>query len=278
MFFETLSRTREGLCAVVFDASDRLQHMFWRYMDKNHPSPLEGKEFESVIPEMYQRMDRLVGEVRAQLSPHDTLIVLSDHGFSSFRRGINLNRWLEEQGLLKLRPDGREQDYFRGVRWEETRAFACGLSGIYLNRRGRERLGTVTDDEVTALKQRLIQELEQIVDPLTGERAIRRVYDTAAEYRGLYADEAPDLIVGYAPGYRVSWESVTGKVEPTVFSDNVKAWSGDHHVDPGAVPGILLSNRKITTDQPHIMDLAPSILSLFDVPVPRYMEGKSVLA
>jgi predicted AlkP superfamily phosphohydrolase/phosphomutase len=277
MFFETLSRTRDGVCATVFDASDRLQHMFWRYLDPAHPSPREGKEFGAVIPEMYQKMDRLVGEVRKQLNPDDTLIVMSDHGFSSFRRGINLNRWLELQGLLSLKDSNRDADYFRGVTWENTRAFACGLSGIYLNRRGREFQGVVQDQEVQGLKQRISTALTELVDPVTGERPIRAVYDSAAVYRGLYAEEAPDLIVGYAPGYRVSWESVTGKVEPEVFSDNIKAWSGDHHVDPSLVPGVLFCNRKIQAPNPHIIDLAPSILNLFDVPAPRHMEGKVIL-
>jgi predicted AlkP superfamily phosphohydrolase/phosphomutase len=103
------------------------------------------------------------------------------------------------------------------------------------------------------------------------------VHDSATAYRGLYAQEAPDLIVGYHPGYRVSWDSITGTVEAEVFSDNLKAWSGDHHVDPELVPGILFSNKKVTKAKPHITDLAPTVLSLFAIKPPPYMEGEAIL-
>lgn len=278
MFFEALDRTREGVCACVFDASDRIQHMFWRYLDPLHPSPREDARFDDVIPEMYRKMDALVGKTRARLRDGDVLIVLSDHGFASFRRGVNLNTWLLQNGYMVLK-EGKAAggDYFRDVEWSRTRAFAVGLSGLYVNQKGRESQGIVPPAEAASLKQEIARKLEQLIDPTTTSRAIRKVYDTAQEYRGLYSAEAPDLIVGYEPGYRVSWESITGAAEAEVFSDNRKAWSGDHHVDPEAVPGILLSNRKITAAAPHIRDLAPTILDLFAVPVPSYMEGKVII-
>ena len=99
MFFEALSKTREGLCACVFDASDRIQHMFWRYLDDRHPAPLEDKErFGDTIREMYIKMDELIGQARQRLTPKDYLFVLSDHGFASFRRCVNLNTWLKQNG------------------------------------------------------------------------------------------------------------------------------------------------------------------------------------
>jgi predicted AlkP superfamily phosphohydrolase/phosphomutase len=279
MFFEALSKTREGLCACVFDASDRIQHMFWRYIDDRHPSPLEDKEkFGDTIRQMYIKMDQLIGQARERLNPDDHLFVLSDHGFASFRRCVNLNTWLKQNGYLYLK-DNKEvgADYFQDVDWTRTKAFAVGLSGIYLNRKGREANGIVEQHEVATLKQQIIQGLEQLTDPENGESAIKRVYDSQASYRGLYKDEAPDLIVGYHPGYRVSWDSITGTIEKDLFSDNLKAWSGDHHVDPELVPGVLFTNKKLTKSSPHITDLAPTVLSLFGVNPPRYMEGEVVV-
>jgi predicted AlkP superfamily phosphohydrolase/phosphomutase len=277
MFFETLARTPEGVCACVFDASDRIQHMFWRYIDPKHPSPREHERFESVIPDMYRNMDQLIGRVVAKLKPEDLLIVLSDHGFSSFRRGLNLNTWLEQNGYLVLKPSGRTgADYFQDVDWSKTRAFGCGLTGIYINQKDRERTGIVDVADSEALLNKIISELEPILDPQDGARAIRKIYQSKKVYKGLYTDEAPDLIIGYEPGYRVSWDSVTGVIEEHVFSDNTKAWSGDHQVDPTLIPGVLFSNRPISSDSPHIVDMAPSILNTFAVPVPRYMEGKVV--
>lgn len=278
MFFEVLERTREGVCACVFDASDRIQHMFWRYMDDKHPSPRESDAFKDAIPQMYERMDRLVGRVLERISPNDALIVLSDHGFSSFRRGVNLNTWLWKHGYLALKNDTRTgADYFQDIDWSRTKAFACGLSGIYLNRVGREQCGIVAPDEVGPLKEEIARKLEAIIDPQDNSKAILKMYDTSQTYSGLYAEEAPDLIVGYAPGYRVSWESVTGLVEEEVFSDNIKAWSGDHHIDPKEIPGIFFSNRKLHKERPHIIDMAPTILDLFGVKPPRHMEGAPVL-
>lgn len=278
MFLQSLQRVREGLCVGVFDASDRIQHMFWRYIDPKHRSPLEGAEFADTIPKMYQRMDQLVGQVRSEVKPNDVLFVISDHGFSSFRRCINLNTWLMQQGLLTLKPGAKAgRDYFRDVDWSKTKAFAVGLSGLYINKQGRERFGIVDEREYLQLKQLIATKLEELRDPLDQEVCIRKVYDTAKIYKGLYTEEAPDMIVGYAPGYRVSWDSVTGGIESEIFSDNMKAWSGDHHIDPKEVPGIFFCNRKIKRENPHITDLAPSVLDLFSVPIPRYMEGSALI-
>ena len=279
MFFETLKRTREGVCICVFDASDRIQHMFWRYIDPKHPSPTEDRErFGSVIPEMYQRMDSLVGETLAALGPNDVLMVLSDHGFSSFRRCINLNTWLYENGFLALKVESpKGLDYLQEVDWSRTKAFALGLSGIYINKKGRERFGILSDDEAEKVKAEIVSQLTGLKDPADGSIAIKKVYDTRKAYKGLYTTEAPDLIVGYNPGYRVSWDSITGTVEAELFSDNVKAWSGDHHIDPNEVPGIFLVNRPLTTDAPHIIDIAPTTLDLFGIKPPSYMEGRVVV-
>lgn len=279
MFFETLKRTREGVCICVFDASDRIQHMFWRYIDPKHPSPIENRaEFEHVIPEMYQRMDTLVGETLAALGPNDVLMVLSDHGFSSFRRCININTWLYENGYLALKTDSPQgRDYLQEVDWSKTKAFALGLSGIYTNKRGRERFGILSDEESESVKAEIISKLTGLKDPQDGAEAIKTVYDTRKAYRGLYTTEAPDLIVGYNPGYRVSWDSITGTVEPQLFSDNLKAWSGDHHIDPKEVPGIFFVNAPLKTDAPNIIDIAPTTLDLFGIKPPGYMEGRVVV-
>jgi len=279
MFFDALERTREGLCICVFDASDRIQHMFWRYLDERHPSPLEDRaKFGSTIREMYKKMDDLIGRVQKKLKSNDHLIILSDHGFASFRRCINLNTWLMKEGYLHLK-DGKTAgaDYLQDVDWSKTKAFAIGLTGIYINRIGRESKGIVNDAEAEKIKLEISRKLEQLKDPADGAPTVRKVHDAATSYKGLYTDEAPDLIVGYHPGFRVSWDSITGTVEPEIFSDNLKAWSGDHHVDPELIPGILFSNKKVKKDAPHITDIAPTVLDLFAVKKPAYMEGEVII-
>ena len=97
----------------VFDATDRIQHMFWRDIDPAHPAG-RGREqapHRDAIRELYRHNDALVGRVRQQLRDGDVLMVISDHGFSSFRRGVNLNQWLLREGYLMLKPgtDGRSR-------------------------------------------------------------------------------------------------------------------------------------------------------------------------
>jgi hypothetical protein len=89
---------------------------------------------------------------------------------------------------------------------------------------------------------------------------------------------APDLIVCYNKGYRASWDCAQGIVTTAVFEDNEKAWSGDHCLDPALVPGVLFTSFETNSDKPNIIDIAPSVLALLGVEIPRYIEGKSIIA
>ena len=103
---------------------------------------------------------------------------------------------------------------------------------------------------------------------------MREAFSSADIYRGPYTRDAPDLIVGYERGYRVSWDSVIGRIADAIVLDNPKAWAADHCIHPDEVPGVLFCSHKIGTERPWIGDIAPTILRLLGVPVPRYMDGK----
>jgi predicted AlkP superfamily phosphohydrolase/phosphomutase len=278
MFFDGLDKVKRGVCVCVFDGTDRMQHMFWRYLDKQHPArPSEvPAKHQHVIEDLYRRMDNLVGRTVARCRDKDTLLlVISDHGFNTFRRGIDLNRWLEENGYLKVDDAQRHKEHLAGVDWSQTRAFAIGLTGIFLNIKDKYSKGIVTAGcEADELREEIAQRLATLIDPESGSRAIKRVYQATKVYRGPYKDQAPDLIVGYERGYRVSWDAAIGRTTERVFHPNTKAWSGDHCVDPSVVPGVLFSNRPIETENPRLLDLGPTVLDLFGVPVPDYMDGK----
>jgi predicted AlkP superfamily phosphohydrolase/phosphomutase len=277
MFFDGLEKCPEGFCVCVFDGTDRMQHMFWRYLDESHPArpPQVPAAFTTAIEDLYGRMDALVGRTMTRCDREDTLlIVLSDHGFNTFRRCIDLNRWLEENGYLVVDEDRRNKDYLAGVDWSRTRAFAIGLTGIFINQVGRFDRGIVKPEESAALRDEIAAKLRELVDPQTAARAFQSVYQAAKAYRGPYKENAPDLIVGYAGGYRVSWDAAVGRTSTQVFSDNKKAWSGDHCVDPSVVPGVLFSNHAIESENPRLLDIAPTVLDLFGCPVPDYMDGR----
>ncbi|MBL8848187.1 MAG: alkaline phosphatase family protein, partial [Planctomycetaceae bacterium] len=277
MFFDGLEKVPEGLCVCVFDGTDRMQHMFWRYLDDQHPArPADvPATMAGVIEDLYVRMDDLVGRTVAACNGSDTLLmVLSDHGFNTFRRGVDLNRWLEERGFLVVDDARRGEEHLSGIDWVKTRAFAIGLTGIFLNLKGKFSQGCVEPDDAEALRTEIAQQLKSLVDPQSGASAIKSVYKAAKAYRGPYKDQAPDLIVGYASGYRVSWDAAVGRTSRAVFHDNTKAWSGDHCVDPSVVPGVLFCNHAIHSEQPRLLDIAPTVLDLFGVPVPEHMDGR----
>jgi predicted AlkP superfamily phosphohydrolase/phosphomutase len=278
MLFDALDKTRQGLCTCVFDTTDRVQHMFWRYLEQDHPAArgVPQSERREVIQDLYQRMDRLVGRVMEKIDEDTLLMVISDHGFKSFARGMNLNGWLHQNGYLALK-EGKtvSGDWFEDVDWARTRAYTMGLNGLYLNLKGREKHGIVEPDEAAALSEELKQELSGLRDPDSGEIGITGVFITRNIYRGPYAENAPDLLVGYGAGYRASWDSVMGKVTAQVFEDNVKAWSGDHCIDPRLVPGVLFSSHKFIVEKPAIVDVAPTILKLFGLPLPTHFDGEA---
>ncbi|HWE37388.1 MAG TPA: alkaline phosphatase family protein [Isosphaeraceae bacterium] len=280
MWFDALERVPRGLVCCVFDGTDRLQHTFWRDIDERHPARPDEATVNSrhVIEDLYRRMDDLVGRTVAKCRDQDDLLmVISDHGFGPFRTGVDLNRWLEENGYLVVDDARRHEEHLAGVDWSRTRAFAIGLSGIYINIKDKYSQGIVEPgEEADELREEIKQRLEALVDPADGAGAVKRVYIASRFYKGPYKDNGPDLIPGYQRGYRVSWETAIGKTTEGVFHPNAKAWSGDHCVDPSLVPGILFCNRPIANENPRLMDLAPTVLSLFGAKVPDYMDGKAL--
>jgi predicted AlkP superfamily phosphohydrolase/phosphomutase len=278
MYFSALEKTRRGVVACVFDTTDRVQHMFYRYLDPASGAAMDGR-FSGTVERLYRDMDRLLGDTLKYLDKDCALFVLSDHGFCAFRRGVNLNAWLKREGYLAL-ADGRDEsgEYFEGIDWDRTQAYTFGLGGVYLNLRGREAQGIVGSEDADRLKKELMAKLTALPDEETGAVAILEAYEASSIYRGPYLGGAPDLIIGYAAGYRASWDAAVGKVTAHVFEDNEKAWSGDHCVDPHLVPGVLFSNLKVNAEDPGIEDMAPTALRLFGIEPPAWMEGKTVVA
>ena len=278
MLFAAIEKLRRGVAVCVFDATDRIQHMFWRYLEEGHPAArgITNPKHRDAIEQLYVHNDALVGRVMEKVGDGDLLMVLSDHGFNSFRRGVNLNSWLHAKGYLALR-DGCDgtAEWLRDVDWSRTKAYALGLTGLFLNVRGREAEGIVEPgEEVAALRAELVEKLTGLVDEETGDIGIREAFDTSNLYAGPYLDNAPDLLIGYNAGYRVSWDCATGVVSGPVFEDNVRPWSGDHCIDPRLVPGVLFCNRRIDRDDPALIDIAPTALQQFGIKPPAYMDGR----
>jgi predicted AlkP superfamily phosphohydrolase/phosphomutase len=253
-FVHLLERTPEGCLLAVFDGPDRIQHMF--------SAPGQ----EAVLDEMYERMDRLVGQARQRMRTGEALFVLSDHGFKPLHTLIDVNAWLHQAGYLQ--PAEGEVD------WPASRAAVYNLSGIRLNLAGRESQGRVGIEEAGQLLQRIRDGLLELRQD--GEAVFQDVFLASAIYHGPYLERAPDLVLGFAPGFGISKDASRGFVSPQVFHANTSAWSGDHGFHPASVPGVLFCNRQLA-ETAHITDLSATILDLHGVDVPPWMEGRSLL-
>jgi predicted AlkP superfamily phosphohydrolase/phosphomutase len=265
----------------VSTATDRVAHMFYRLIDKDHPryDAELAQRYGDVILKEYQRMDHVIASVLRKLQPEDTLVVLSDHGFHSYRRGLHVNQWLRSQGLLSLYNGAASgtREFLMDVDWSKTKAYAAGTGQIYFNVQGRERDGIVKPGEVAALTEQIRTGLLALRDKQRDNvQVVSHVYASDV-FKGQHALDAPDIQIGFAENYRTSWETVLGGVPSGLFADNDKKWSGDHAAsDVADTPGIILTNRPLDKADPHIADIAPTAHKLFQKPVPPSCVGGSL--
>ena len=231
ILYNLMNDFREGVLAAIFDDLDRVQHMFFR-------------DRMDVVRDWYKQLDRFVGDVSSRVAAWNgkfRYLVLSDHGFSQFRTKVHLNRWFLENGYLSLKNGGSD---LSSVDWANTRAYAVGLNSVYLNMAGREGQGIVAPEEVEPLladmKARLLEWRD--ADRTSIVQKIRLKHET---YSGPYTRFGPDLLVGYAPGYRASAETGLGKVPGVSLESNTDHWAADHCMDAEVVPGVIFANRDL---------------------------------
>jgi predicted AlkP superfamily phosphohydrolase/phosphomutase len=279
-----IDRPDWDLLISVFTQTDRVAHMFYRLLDPSHPryDPVLAARFGDAVLRVYERMDAIVGEVQGRLGPDTELLVVSDHGFHSYRMGLNVNTWLRDHGYLTQGtvPAGREDDdFFPGVDWSRTRAYALGTGQIYVNLRGREGQGVVAPGaEYEQLLHAIARDLEAEVDPSSGEHPVRKVYEGPETFAGAPPDRMPDLQIAFRDGYRTSWRTPLGGIPKALFEPNLRKWSGDHAAsDVVDTPGVILSSGRLRAGDPAIVDLAPTALAFFDVPIPPEMQGHPLL-
>ncbi|MFC1709263.1 alkaline phosphatase family protein [Candidatus Omnitrophota bacterium] len=262
-----MERFKKGILFCYFEDSDIIQHMYWRYTDPEHPlyEADAPQKYKDTIDNYYKRMDGVLGKVMQKMDENDILIVMSDHGFNTFRRAVHINSWLRENGYLKLRnpssKNGRE--LFQDVDWSQTKAYSLGFGGIYINQVGRESKGVVQPGQETeALKKEISQRIKQWSDNKYNSPIVSSVYTREDIFWGPHTKDAPDLFLGLNIGYRASWQTAIGGAPEGLVEDNLKKWSGDHLFDPKLIPGILFTNFKVGKDSSSIYDITPTILKL----------------
>jgi predicted AlkP superfamily phosphohydrolase/phosphomutase len=275
----------DGVFSFVIDTTDRIQHIYWRFEDEGHPlfDAAEKKKYGNVIRDYYVWVDRLVKEITTHHVDDKTLfLICSDHGFTTYRKGVHLNRWLIDRGYMTLSEELDPEDLeggalFRHVDWNETAAYSLGFSSIYLNLSGREGKGKVDASEAKDLKKKIAKDLASAKDPDTGEKIVRAVYNARDIYSQHHVEDAPDLVVGFEVGYRMSWQTAIGGTPRGLTELNLKKWSGDHIVDPSIVPGIFFSNEKVKKKTPRGIDIAPTVLRAFGIKGDKDITGESLI-
>ena len=233
-----------------FGNLDQVSHMMFRVLDPEHPTydpEIDGK-FADVIEELYRNADEAVGHTLDHMDENTTLIVMSDHGFSTLRRQFSVNTWLKEAGYLAVRNPNMSNDpgLFVNVDWTRTRAYGVGLNGLYINVKGREPNGIVEPGERDALAKEIAEKIAQVIDPATEKPAVGRAYLREEFFKDRGEIEiGPDIVIGFAKGTGGSGKSALGAVPAEMFEDNTEEWTGDHGMDHETVPGILFTNRPL---------------------------------
>ncbi|MBI2470121.1 MAG: alkaline phosphatase family protein [Planctomycetes bacterium] len=275
----------------LFEFTDRIQHMFWRFKEEDHPAYDKKKadKYKDVIFEYYKKMDEIVGLVMEKIDDKTILFVCSDHGFNSFKKAVNYNTWLVKNKYMTLTAEGDNKEktledlfgrgqFWPNVDWDNTKAYALGLGDIYINLEGREAYGIVRPgSQYEKLRNDIKEKLEAWIDDKNGQRPVRRVYKREEVYKGFDPNLVPDLIVANNNGYRVSWQTSLGGIPKDVLEDNKKNWSADHcSLDPEITKGIFLSNVKFEATEANIVDIFPTILQLLNIPVPEDVDGRAL--
>jgi predicted AlkP superfamily phosphohydrolase/phosphomutase len=248
---------------------DQTSHMMYQLADSLHPSydPEVAAKYGDVIPQLVERLDHLVGWTLDRIGPDDILVVMSDHGFASWRRAMHLNSWLRDEGYLVPKdPEATDLGYFLNIDWSQTRAYALGLNGLYVNQRGREAQGIVDPAERRALLEEIAYKLVKVIDPKTGLPAVTKVYlsEDAFHDRG-QLEVGPDAVVGYALSTRGSNQSALGELPKEIFAENTEPWGADHCMDHTTVAGVLVTSRPLVKRAPTLQSLAAAILAEFGV-------------
>lgn len=242
-------------------ATDRLHHFLWDANEPSHPLHAEFIQF-------YRAVDDILGELLARMTPADTLLIVSDHGFTAVEQELYVNRWLEAEGLLtwQFPAEGK------AVPHPSSLAFALDPGRIYLNTRRRFEHGILSDDDAEQLLNRLLSTLPLLTCPSSAQPdlpVLEKVLRGSELFAGAQAAEAPDLLLLGRWGIDVKAGSGPGPL----FGRS--RFTGMHTRDDAT---FFISRKDVLNRRPHIIDLTPTILALLGLPLPAHLDGQSLLA
>ncbi len=290
-----MNKTSWNLLMIHNQSSDSLQHAAWPFIDP------EGENFNFEMFEMciefYKSIDENINQIINQAG-EAAVIIMSDHGFGPLQKVFNINRWLLEEGFLKLRTSTlrraeqlvrkldkyniarkvipvrkREKirkrlDFDHYLDWNLTKAFvpygslyAC----LFVNSKDKGEIKTILDE--------LSEKVLEVKDPETGNRVVNRLIMTGNYTDGSYSFERslPDAIIEPENGY--SFNSSMAREALFYTPSFRKGAIGRHEME-----GIVIFNKEMALsmhikgkDDLSIGELTPMILSYLGIPLPFYM-------
>ena len=275
------TKYKPHLFCMVLVGVDRAQHALWGQM----ANPLEGKEknhwkYSQAVCRIYQRIDHYLNTIIELIDKDTVLIIMSDHGFGSLKKDVYLNRYLIQNGFMKLNNNKQPFDIgnpFQNVNWKKTQAYSYGLFGnIYINLKNREPLGIVErGNNYENVIKSLTEALAQLTDPDDGKKVVTKIYRREEVYHGPFVDDAPDLLINMRNysyitrgGYEFDGDDI--------FSKPKINHSGNHRLN--GVAFFYGNNIKNGFRFPDIQitDFCPTILSILEIPVPEDLDGRVV--
>ena len=273
-----LKETEWDFFMMVEMGPDRIQHGFWKFTDPAHKKYSPGSKYENSIRDYYVFLDEKIGELLALAGDDSVVILVSDHGAKKMDGCININDWLVSEGYLVLRskPQGLMRLEEAEVDWERTTAWGWGgyYGRIFLNVKGREKEGLVEPENYEATQDEIAGRIRAIRDE-EGRQIKSRVFKPQEVYHGRYVHRAPDLMVYFGD---LHWRS-TGEIgHASIHSFETEIGPDDAVHDE---KGIFVlydprKNKKGRVDGLHLLDGAPTILSLMGIPILEDMEGKAI--
>ena len=240
----------------VITETDRLQHFFMDAIEDT------AHKYHSAFREFYMKVDAFLGQIAERLRD-ETLLIMSDHGFTPIKQQVYLNRWLLDNGYLKLKPNARSiEDMADG-----SQAFALDPGRIYINLKGRYPNGSVESSD----SRQIIDEIKRGLSEISVDRAsiVKRIYERDELFAGPCLDAAPDLCVHPVYGY-----DLKGAVNKDQLMDR-EVFTGMHTQDDSTL-FISAPATALRAGKPHITDIAPTLLDSMGLNVPQSMDGRSM--
>ena len=268
---------------LVLVAVDRVQHALWGQMA--HPLKEGFKKewkYSQAILNSYIQIDGYINRILNFLDDDTILMVISDHGFGSLKKDVYLNRFLIENGFMKIKDKKWNKpfnmgDPFENIDWDRTLAYSYGLFGnIFINLRDREPKGIVNKGkEYEEVMNRLIDSLYQLKDPEDGEKIVTKIFKNKELYHGPYVEDAPDIIIimrDYSYITRGGYEFLSN----SLFSRPKINHSGNHRMNGIAFFYGAGIKKGFKMPDIQIIDLLPTILSIMEIPIPDDIDGRVV--